>query len=833
MEEDFYFEDDDDEEDQQYDQRSRSSPPLRRQPQRQRSRTSRRGAAASPSRPVRDEFDSPSMAEEELRKMPLEEDEDGDEVIAAPIVRSRRRDDPPLKKNTRDDARYFDDEDEWDDDYGDDDYDYDDDYDDDFDDDSAAGNFWSNPRGGLDPYPSSALGRSRRASRVPPSTAEPQPDTKRRGRSRSRSADSYGRPPPSRRRPGAVQKTTFRSGTPPPPPLMKNFYDRFFWFGFDPRETTSPTDRTMFGGTKGKFSGLDVIREVDGKPASRRGPHGERVRERDTTSARRRLPSNDDEWDDDYDDDDSDFFEEEDGSSAPIIPRPLLPGLSIEEKRSARPPPPRSRRRRDARDRNARPRNRYDDDDYDDYDDYGEMDDDYDMGRRQRRKDRKGRFRSNSEWAAGEVSSWFTDADVGYDDGYSNQDDDDEDYRREDSYGQSTTRRGRRRNGRFRRKRDNTPPILGLVDTVFGFDPEDINEKAKEYEERIGRAKPSAQRGSGQTPRARNEVSRRRRAGYAYRYEEDDGSPPVAVVGPAGRSVEANRDDVVDATIEESSEQIDVATGVIDIPAEDVVGRRTSSQRTSARPRQFKKRQLKRRSWEERESEEMDRIPPVGIMAYGPEGDIGMDARTFAALQASEEIREAKRKVELREERVIDAEEKVLMMKADVETQRRILSSSRRGRSTRARDTLRQMNMMVEDAARSLRKARAERDMAIDAMEELEDRHWVLLSMVRGDEEFARLNAVAEAAGDEQEATGDILGEDGDENEKAEWLEEEALDSGDINTKADDITTKVESLDDVYGNQTVAELEEDEVKEEDDEATKPEAKKSEDDKRAK
>ena len=51
-----------------------------------------------------------------------------------------------------------------------------------------------------------------------------------------------------------------------PPPFFKDFYDRLFWYGFDSTETTSAADKTMFGVTRGKFHGLDLLQDFNTNP---------------------------------------------------------------------------------------------------------------------------------------------------------------------------------------------------------------------------------------------------------------------------------------------------------------------------------------------------------------------------------------------------------------------------------------------------------------------------------------------------------------------------------------------------------------------------------------
>ena len=98
--------------------------------------------------------------------------------------------------------------------------------------------------------------------------------------------DYYGPPPPTRSR------SSFRSGAPSPPRPLKEFYDKLFWFGFDPN-TTGPDDRTMFGGTRGRFNALDLLRDREERQRQRQRQYlGDNYYDDDDI----------DEYDDDYND---------------------------------------------------------------------------------------------------------------------------------------------------------------------------------------------------------------------------------------------------------------------------------------------------------------------------------------------------------------------------------------------------------------------------------------------------------------------------------------------------------------------------------------------------
>jgi hypothetical protein len=550
-------------------------------------------------------------------------------------------------------------------------YSYDDDDDeDDYDDDiyeeeeaefedepeEEVGNFWSNPLKGFDsvPDPQTRPSPRRRTRRdgvegtMPPSTATPH---RREKRQRSKPA-----------------KTTFRSGTPSPPKAMEDLYNRIFWYGFDPAEISSPADRTVFGGTKGKFNGLAYLEEGAGvKPTDKRS---RRLRPRTRESDERNGESNREDPDDDYYETDSSYYQDEERPSSyqdeerptieyrqPVTP-PYDPPRPMPRTPTSVPVSPRREKRRaprdsvnDSEDRRRAPRNRgYEDDDDDDYEDAG-------------------------DWVSSKVSSWF------------NSDQEEED---EDDEEEKDSRRGRKK------KKSSSSPFK-ILDVFFGLNRAKLGEKADMYDRQMGL------RNNEDWSRAKKEKPRReRRKGYAYPYVDADEAPPVADYGVVG-----DEEPIPDTTAENAPPKKEVKI----------------EEKEPAPKRQL--------SWEER-ALAVERVPPAGIPAWGPTGDLGMDVRTKAISDALEDIIGATRDVAEKESMVEQAREDVAILKVDAELERKRLNRSRQDPRD-IQDKLRRIDRKVDDAARALRYAVSVLETKRDDRSELAARHWAVLSFYSPD----------------------------------------------------------------------------------------------------
>jgi hypothetical protein len=161
--------------------------------------------------------------------------------------------------------------------------------------------------------------------------------------------------------------------------------------------------------------------------------------------------------------------------------------------------------------------------------------------------------------------------------------------------------------------------LTNVLDGIFQVNRKEVDMNAAMYDRQMGLEKSS---------RSRQRPDRRRRPGYAYSYVQGDESIPAVEYE---KERELNAVDV-DAVIEDEDE--------------------------------VKEPKRKRARTVEERAAAFGRVPPSGVQAWGPSGEVGVDARTKATLDALEEIREGTRKVELKEEECIEAKEDIVVLKA-------------------------------------------------------------------------------------------------------------------------------------------------------------------------
>jgi DNA-directed RNA polymerase subunit delta len=687
-------------------------------------------------------------------------------------------------------SRQFVDDDDDDDEshYDDDDLKYDDqyddeleDYDDDDDDEPNAGNFWSNPAGGIGAIPSASskrgpLTRPRMVQisrRVPPPSLRDDDDD---DYDYNDDDDDGVRPRPRPRRPRSAttaRRSPVRNSVPQPPRVIADFYDKFFWFGFDSNNSDEVGDKTIFGGTKGKFNGLAYLRASEDNERKKK-PSSSSSSSSSTSSSRSRndtsgysgnpqtrgLPParkatrtynveqqdvlEDDDYFD-YDDDEpisnrrDDYYVDNDvdddrgkldpaRSRRDILPYNYTPPKdslvprtadsknrkSIDTGRSSRDLPPRrsSGSRRRPRPRPLRP--------ITDWEDENEP---------SRSSSSNNGGSSSRSWVPKQVSSWFATGNLGGDrfggdDDYDDDDDDDDnvdgDYDRRDRVRDSTRRRSERRQERRGGNRNSGSvqwSPLTILDSFLGIDREDMAYKADMYDSKMGVTRSnrygnsSRQRQSQEQPQRRSARDYPGRSGYAYRYDNNDDNDGEDVVDLDPPPL----DDDMDVSISSSQRRRKQSSSSSSSSGEDS---REGEQRSTRR---------KEQTWEER-AMAVERVPPASVAAWGPTGELPMTARMKAIVDALQDIATARRKLDSRIKREILARDEVTILKVDAERQRLKIEESQRGGSRSDMDQLRQMDLDIDVAARSLRRATTLVELARNELEEFEDRHWAVLS---------------------------------------------------------------------------------------------------------
>lgn len=254
--------------------------------------------------------------------------------------------------------------------------------------------------------------------------------------------------------------------------------------------------------------------------------------------------------------------------------------------------------------------------------------------------------------------------------------------------------------------------------------------------------------------RSKSISQKRTRKGYAYPYvrnddddddddeENEDDLYEIIEVDPSSQDIDFVQKEIVE---KDPSSQDDVEKDVVgskltkDVNVIDVEATVTTPIPKIAKKGENRinsKREKKKQTWEDRAAS-YERIPPKGVMAWGPDGEMDVDARTYAATCALEEIENAKTVFSKKEEAVNEAEQNLIELKRELSVlKKELLEEDNRRRSSILRDEIRILNFDIDEGSRRLRRAKSEALLAIDKLEETELRHWTLLRQYEADQQL-------------------------------------------------------------------------------------------------
>jgi hypothetical protein len=249
------------------------------------------------------------------------------------------------------------------------------------------------------------------------------------------------------------------------------------------------------------------------------------------------------------------------------------------------------------------------------------------------------------------------------------------------------------RGRRPRRDDGATDRPFNPLDVFFGVNRQSLSRRADLYNRQMGIDERS--------PRRQRNSQRPRRSGYAYRYEAEE------------------EEDVLDIPPVADYETI------IEEDTASTTGGLQPVQQPPAEP-------LRKLTWEER-SMAIERVPPADIPAWGPSGDLGVDARSHAISNAMQDVLEAKRKVQMRETKVDKSREELSILRVDTELERKRLGQMRED-SRHLQQNLRELDLEVEDAARAFRYSQLQLQAAKEELAEVEARHWGVLNFYNSDQ---------------------------------------------------------------------------------------------------
>ena len=188
-----------------------------------------------------------------------------------------------------------------------------------------------------------------------------------------------------------------------------------------------------------------------------------------------------------------------------------------------------------------------------------------------------------------------------------------------------------------------------------------------------------------------------------------------------------------------------VDSDVVDVEVEDFQyedspeSQNESRRRRTRRERQImEERRRKKFLDEQRELEELERVPPEGMGAWGPEGAVSMDIREMAIMEALKEIENAKQSCMKQEER-LDSAEKARLKAQEIASQQRKRVYERRdyisaSEGAHLRAQLRRLDTDLAESKRNYQEAdEAVRESQV-ILQRLETKHRALLNYNKSNE---------------------------------------------------------------------------------------------------
>ena len=124
----------------------------------------------------------------------------------------------------------------------------------------------------------------------------------------------------------------------------------------------------------------------------------------------------------------------------------------------------------------------------------------------------------------------------------------------------------------------------------------------------------------------------------------------------------------------------------------------------------------------------VERVPPATVPAWGPQGELPMNARMKAVVDALQDIETARRKVKRRNKKKSMIEDDIAVLKVNIKRDRVRLDQGGGRRAWELEEQLRENELVADDLSLDLRKIKLQIEYAQAELDELEERHWAVLS---------------------------------------------------------------------------------------------------------